>query len=201
MPNITPDFIPHEEFHKGNWLFSSARPYWYYFRRGKRNKAITYGNFLKSVDKPLRNLVRFLHGKGLATTPSCSGHCWSERDFNRIYEALERDSRDIRNGGLSLVDIETGERLRYRNKRYDLPWTRARFRRLMLTQQREGIIGIRTGRQRKLKEKLLGIRMKHAHVYEKDGIVFIHVTRDARGKSSKRWERITAAVKKAWDQG
>src|SRR5215213_6746561 len=105
--SITPALIPHSEFHTGRWLLPVERPGWYYFQKKKSHHTITNKDFLKSVDKPLRKVVRLLHKKGIKTTPSCSGHHISERNLEKIYLALEKDKEDIRNGGLQLKDIET----------------------------------------------------------------------------------------------
>src|SRR4030095_6334738 len=106
---ITPRLIPHAAFHTGIWLLSVERPDWYYFMEKKNKNIISDKHFIKSVDKPLRKLVRFLHKRGIKTTPSCSGHHISERNLENIYDSLEKDRDQIRSTGLKLKDSETGK--------------------------------------------------------------------------------------------
>src|SRR5690242_20563429 len=105
---ITPALIPHEHFHKGIWLQPVDLPCWYYFMKMKNENDIKNKDFLDSVDAPLKELVSFLHQRGLKTTPSCSGHHKSAKNFEKIYDVLEKDKEEIRNEGLELKDIETG---------------------------------------------------------------------------------------------
>src|SRR5204862_7330019 len=104
---ITPEFIPHEQFHKGIWLQPVNRPSWYYFMKMKSTNDIKNEDFMESVDAPLKELVSFLYQRDIKTTPSCSGHHKSEMNFEEIYDALEKDKEEIRNNGLQLKDIET----------------------------------------------------------------------------------------------
>jgi hypothetical protein len=45
----------------------------------------------------LKELVSFLQLSGYKTTPSCSGHHRSEKNFEKVYDDLERIKEDIRN--------------------------------------------------------------------------------------------------------
>jgi hypothetical protein len=151
---ITPALIPHTDFHKGTWLLPVQRAEWYYFLNKKSNNAITNKNFLKSVDKPLRSLVKWLHKKGIKTTASCAGHHISERNLEKIYSDLQMDRDEIRNGGLELKDIETGKLYRYRNANYHLPWSKEKFLDEVIPYQKTGVIGLRLGNRKKIKEEI-----------------------------------------------
>src|SRR5215510_414118 len=140
---VTPALIPHNEFHTGAWLLPATRPEWYYFMEKKNQNTIANKNFLKSVDKPLRELVKWLHKKGIKTTPSCAGHHISERNLEKIYTDLQKDGEAIRNGGLQLKDIETGRLYLYRNSRYNLPWNKQNFLDEVIVYQKSGVIGLR----------------------------------------------------------
>jgi hypothetical protein len=190
---ITPAFIPHDRFHKGVWLQSVKRPGWYYFLEKENDNVITNGDFAESVDPPLRELVRFLHGRGIRTTPSCAGHHKSEGNFETIFDQLEQDKADIRNGGLELKDVESGDRFVYREKNYSLPWSRKTFIDRILDYQSNGVIGIRAGEREK--EQLLQIRLPGVRVEEIDSIVFIFTEEDPRESIAEKWSRITLTVK------
>ncbi len=190
---VTPEFIPHDQFHKGKWLQSVRRPGWYYFMEKENENVITNEQFLESVDGPLKELVSFLHRRGVRTTPSCAGHHKSEGNFEAIYDQLMQDKKDIRNGGLELKDVETGERYVYSEKNYTLPWSRENFIGGVLGYQAGGVIGIRAaGRE---KEKLLQIRLPGVEVKEKDSIVFIFTGADPAESIAEKWRKITLEVK------
>src|SRR5215510_7778426 len=139
---VTPALIPHNEFHTGAWLLPATRPEWYYFMEKKNQNTIANKNFLKSVDKPLRELVKYLHKKGIKTTPSCSGHHISERNLEKVYSGLEKDREEIRNGGLQLKDIESGRMYLYKDSGFDLPWSKEIFLEKVTEYQQNGIIGL-----------------------------------------------------------
>ena len=115
---ISPDLVPHSEFHAGVWLQSIERPSWYYFKKKQNRNIITNKNFITSLDTPLRELVKLLHKKGIRTTPSCSGHHLRERNLEKIYQDLKTDRREIRSSGLRLKDVETGQISFYKDKTY-----------------------------------------------------------------------------------
>jgi hypothetical protein len=192
---ITPGFIPHTSFHKGRWLLSASHPYWYYFLKRKNPNRITNKSFPDSIDEPLKELVQFLHEIGIKTTPSCSGHHFSEKNFDIIYENLEKDKEEIRNGGLKLMDIETGISYLYKNQNYRLPWSRDKFLQDAKAYQQKGIIGIRTGNRKKLKRKLLEIQVEGAEIREQEGIIFIYISENAKGENRETWRKITAEIK------
>ncbi len=190
---ISPAFIPHEQFHEGIWLQSVKRPSWYYFMKMKNTNDISNEDFPGSVDAPLKELVSFLHQLGIKTTPSCSGHHRSEKNFEKIYDALEKDEEEIRNEGLELKDIETGEIYSYKNERYILPWKRKYFLDKVLKYQEKGVLGIRCGDAQK--EKILQLHIPHVKIVEKDSIIFIHTNENSTEEIAARWKLITEEIK------
>ena len=191
---ISPDLIPHTQFHKGIWLLSPSRPHWYYFMKKATPHEVSNNDFLESVDKPLRELVKFLHHKGIKTTPSCAGHHKSEKNFEKIYDALKSDKSHIRNGGLKLKDIETGEFYLYCDKKYVLPWNRETFLHDVLSYQRNGIIGIIIGKKLKIKRRILSLNIKGVTIRDKDPIIFISTS----GDDHSIWKKITLEIKKCF---
>jgi len=195
---ITPALIPHAEFHTGIWLLPVDRPEWYYFMK-KENKNIVYdNNFLKTVDKPLRKLVKFLHQRGIRTTPSCSGHHISERNLEKIYDSLEKDKEIIRTCGLKLRDVETGKIYELKDRNYSLPWGREEFIEKVSTYQQKGVIGLRFKKLRNAKALVLNSRIDGVTIEERDGIVFIFTNEDNKGDNRRTWREITRMVKRAF---
>jgi hypothetical protein len=195
---ITPGFIPHEDFHKGKWLLPDSNPHWYYYLKKQNSNRITNRSFIESVDGPLKELVQFLQDKGIKTTPSCAGHHFSEKNFEMIYDHLEKDKDKIRNGGLKLTDIETGVGYLFKKENYRLPWTKDQFLRDAITYQQKGIIGMRLGNRKKIKERILDIKMEGVEIHEKSSIIFISVGDKAKGENREIWKKITAEIKNAF---
>jgi hypothetical protein len=193
---VTPDLIPHALFHTGAWLLPVERPYWYYFGKKRNSNTIRNKDFIKSVDGPLKELVEFLHGKGIRTTPSCSGHHISERDLKKIYEALEEDSHDIRNGGLDLSDIETGHSYLFRDKNYSLPWEKEDFLEKVETYQQKGVLGMHLENRKQIKGQLLALNQKGVTITQKGSLLFIFTDESQQAAIIETWNKITAEVKK-----
>ena len=192
---ISPELISHEKFHKGLWLLSPQHAGWYYFAKKNNPCEVTAKNFIKTVDGPLRKLVKLLHKYKIVTTPSCAGHHIGERNLEKIYDSLEEDKKHILNGGLELKDVQTGNTFLYRNKDYKLPWGRKTFIRKLSSYQHHGIIGLKFGRLKKLKEKILSLKIKGSKIYEKDGIVFIFVKGYKDVGNERIWGEVTRKIK------
>jgi hypothetical protein len=192
-PKITPELIPHQQFHKGIWLLSVNRPQWYYFMQTKQRHPIMNEHFLESVDPPLKELVNFLHHSGIETTPSCAGHHKGVKEFEKIYEALQEDKKEIKSNGLQLKDIESGKIYLYRNKHYELPWNKEVFLNKVLKYQENGIVGIRAPEN--VKDKMLHIYIPGVKIREKDSIVFIETIEHSLLGVWKKWKKITREIK------
>jgi len=190
---ISPAFIPHEQFHEGIWLQSVERPHWYYFMKMKNTNDITNKHFPESVDAALKELVGFLHERGIKTTPSCSGHHRSEKNFEKVYDDLEKDKEDIRNKGLQFKDVETQKIYSYRNSRYKLPWTREHFLDVVVSYQEKGVLGIRYDGAGK--ERILQLNIPRVKIVEKDSIIFIHTHEETTEDIAARWKLITEKIK------
>lgn len=190
---ITPGLIPHQQFHKGSWMLSVKRPSWYYYMESEKQHPITDEHFLESVDPPLKELISFLHHLGIETTASCAGHHKSEKEFEKIYDALEKDKGEITTGGLKLKDIESGKIYLYRNKNYHLPWSRKKFLDKVIRYQENGIIGIKPFGE--VKERMLHIHIPRVKIRERDSIVFIETSEHSLRKIWNKWRKITREVK------
>jgi hypothetical protein len=197
---ITPELIPHSEFHTGIWLRSTGKEGWYYFVKKHNKNLVTSIDFLQSVDEPLRDLVKFLQQKGIRTTPSCAGHHINEKDIERVYRSLIEDGRKIRNGGLTLKDVQTGEEYFYREKAYNLPWNETDFKKKLKRYQQKGVLGIRLGNRKKLKNDLLKLASEGFNVIERDSLVLILTDEKRQEDNNKKWKEITARVKEIFVQ-
>jgi hypothetical protein len=197
---ITPDLIPHSEFHKGIWLLSAKRPSWYYFKRQKkRNRKVTNRNFIASVDPPLKKLVSILHKRKIGTTPSCAGHNMRDRNFEIIFPDLEKDAEEINAGGLEMKDVETGESFLYRDPTYHLPWTKEEFVNALSLYQHKGVLGIRTGHRRKLSDRLQAISVDGVRIIKEPGVVLIFTNEENQHEIEETWKQVTEAVVRCVD--
>jgi hypothetical protein len=195
MNAITPEFIPHDNFHKGSWLISVMRPAWYYFREGNNMNRITNPHFMKSVDGALKPIVRFLHKNGIKTTPSCAGHHRGEKNYDHIYDALKADEKEIRGDGLLLRDVETGEKLLFKNAEYKLPWTRRQFNSGAMKYQQTGVLGIRFGKRYRLREAIMKINLPNVIIKEVDQVTLL-LTVNNKGYNQAIWEKLTSIIKR-----
>ncbi len=194
---ITPELIPHSHFQNGIWLLPVNGSNWYYFLKKKNTNTISNNDFIESVDGPLKELVKFLHRKKIKTTPSCAGHHLGTNNLKNKYKGLYEDGKHIKNGGLQLMDIQNRKLYNYQDKNYQLPWNKEEFVTELRSYQQKGIIGLRLGNRKTVKEKLLKLKIEGVSVTEKDKILFISINETSREKNKKKWKEITKAVKES----
>lgn len=197
MHQPTPELIPHTEFHKGRWLLPVDGADWYYFMKKPGKHEPSRKGFLSSVDRPLRELVRFFQGKKLRTTPSCSGHHFKSEEFEKIYDALEQDRDKVNTSGLELKDVETGESYFFKDASYRLPWSKQDFLEKIKRYQQTGVIGFETG-NKEVKDELLKLHIDGARVMIEDDMVFVLTYKNEHGDNDNLWHSITRKIKSAF---
>jgi len=110
--------IPHEVFHKYDW-YLSEHSNWYFHKYSDNENIITTGNkFAESVDDLLKPIIDVLHGKGVRTTASCSGHFYSRDEYVKVFFQLEMIEQLVKTTGVEFTNIETGETLFIYNPEY-----------------------------------------------------------------------------------
>ena len=191
---ITAALIPHNRFHTGIWLLAKGNPSWYYFKKKKNKNQIYNSFFYKTLDKPLRKLVRILHKNGIITTPSCSGHHISERDLLMIYKNLKKDEQLIRTEGLTFTDVETSTEYYYYSKNYRLPWSRKAFLETVAIYQQKGVLGLRLGSRRKIKDRICQMKIDGVTVEDMGSLVLILVNDGNAGNNKDVWAKITRQI-------
>ena len=95
---------------------------WYYHGDRESISLPENPDFEDTVDPDLKPLVEFLHLRRIPTTPSCSGHFPDEDHFKKIWRKLTLEKDLIRTKGLPLEDVETGEKVLFKDPEYELPW-------------------------------------------------------------------------------
>jgi hypothetical protein len=139
---ISPDFTPHEEFHKHRWLAPSEGT-WYYKLKDLRPCTVPKNpSFTETLDPELKELVTFLHSKKIPTTPSCAGHFNPVEQWSEVYDELESHKNLIRNQGLELKDPEDGSKYTLNNPNYELPWNKKAFVERAKEHAKFGVLGI-----------------------------------------------------------
>jgi hypothetical protein len=139
---ISPDFTPHEEFHKHRWLLPSGGT-WYYKLKDLRPCVIPKNSkFSQSLDPELKQLVDFLHSKKIPTTPSCAGHFTSDDEWSTVFDSLSDQKEKIKTTGLELIDPEDGSRYNLKNSNYELPWDKKAFVERAKEHSKFGVLGI-----------------------------------------------------------
>jgi hypothetical protein len=191
--NISPQLLPHSEFHKVTWLRSVERPSWYYYKKQRTNSAICNKHFLSSVDEPLCELVSLLHKKGIKTTPSCSGHHIKERNLEKIFANLQEDASIINTSGIHMTDVESGESQHYKDKYYRLPWDKYDFVKELSEYQHKGVLGLRI-EDEMLKSYVKELQFNGVRVKEDEGIVFIFTNEENAFDIRAIWKAVTAEI-------
>lgn len=140
---LSPDFIPHQDFHKGYWLNINEPNPWYYFFPTVRSYDIPKDyKFYDSLDRDLLNITKLLHNYKIPTTPSCSGHFSPPEYYVDIYSKLKQNEDKIRSNGVILNNKETSKNYYYKNPSYTLPWSQNEFVDRSLDYQTKGVLGI-----------------------------------------------------------
>ena len=110
------------------WYMSPQHKSWYYHTPRSAPSEELSPKFLEAtLDPPLRLLALGLNSLGYVTLPSCSGHYLKEEEANDAYDHLVSDSKIIRNEGLELIDVESGNILVHQDTSWHLPWDRRAF--------------------------------------------------------------------------
>lgn len=135
---ISSDLIPHNQFHKGQWLRSRSQ--WYYFYQCERQyKLPTTEAFYQTIDEQLLPLVKYLHSKSIPTTPSCQGHFFTEDYYKELYRRLCIDAELINSSGLVMQNDDMD--FTYINQQYKLPWIESEFLQQTQDYQTNGVLG------------------------------------------------------------
>lgn len=142
LEKASPDFVPHETFHKYSWVKPEKSQWYYSIKRDSPIEIPRSRKFYESLDSPLRESVEILHRKGIPTTPSCSGHFNPDSFYNKIYRDLCSDEEKIRDEGIRLKDPETNNSYIYKNPNYRIPWDQKSFMEISREHGKRGIIGI-----------------------------------------------------------
>ena len=135
------DLIPHNQFHTGYW-YKSNLSNWYYFKEQSREYKINPNFNHTSVDKNLQKLVKLFHSKGIPTTPSCSGHILPDAYFKDLFKTIKIQETIIRTIGLDLINIETAEKVKFKNENYKFLYNEEFFLKSVQPYSKRGVLGV-----------------------------------------------------------
>jgi hypothetical protein len=186
---LNPNIIPHKDFHKGIWLRSNKSP-WYFFYKIKRDYKIP-GNdkFYDTVDENLYDIIKLLHSKNIPTTPSCSGHIVSPKYYSNLFDTIKLVKNDIEDGGVKLLDPESGDKYFYKNRNYRLPWDKDEFIDSMDKYQKIGVLGFVD------KNNLHNSLSNRINVTNDDGITLIHTKSNSENEIKNNWNNVLKLIK------
>lgn len=116
------EFVPPQDFGTKEW-WEAERPGARWFYHSPRYfHAPAKGVDLSTVDADLVDVVVGLHRLGLTTGPSCAGHAVEAPYTQQLYRALKLDEALVRDRGLTLRNVESGDRVLWARPSYRLPW-------------------------------------------------------------------------------
>jgi len=173
---ISPDFIPHENFHMYKWLAPKlGKNKWYYQQKSNGIlTASTHRKFGETLDPLIKESVLEFNRRGIPTTPSCSGHFNDEEYYRVIYDGLEEELGEIRSSGILLVDPETGKEIFFKDPDYILPWTKESFTEKAREHGKIGVLGFHDP-EMKYYNMLENGRIPHSQIM-RDGDISIFIT-------------------------
>ena len=127
-PDMSVAAVKFRDMPNKRWFVSPHHDMWYYHvpRRGSTHE-LDIHELSETLDPCLRDLALSLNARGCRTLPSCQGHYHTPERLSRAYDALLFDASQIRDMGLELRDVETGEVVVFSDPGWDLPWTRERY--------------------------------------------------------------------------
>lgn len=192
----SPDFTPHEEFHKYRWLLPNSGSWYYKLKDFKPCVLPKDPDFAKSLDPKLRTVVDFLHSKKIPTTPSCSGHFYSPDEWEMKYNELEDNAKEIRKNGLRLHDPEDGHKFQIsQNPKYSLPWTKKAFIERANEHSKFGVLGMYDPGNFFAK-RIQSQRIPNSQL-KKDGALTLFMTSPRTpSQLNECWQKFTEAVTK-----
>jgi len=173
--------------------------YDYYYHVPKKNNIINTDKLLDSIDKDIYEIVRIAHEKGLSTNSSCQGHFFTIEELKQKYKKAKEDEKQIRDNGLILENVETGEHIIWQQSDYKFPYTQTKYIEIMRKKPR-GYLPIY------LHEKTCGICKKLDDkdiTYEFDkniGLLEFHVDEINESKQLDLWNDITDVFKNYYDK-
>jgi hypothetical protein len=138
----SPDFVPHEIFHKYSWLIPEGSNWYYWIDRKSTIQIPKSKSFYDTLDDPLKDSVFLLHEKGIPTTPSCSGHFNPDSFYEKVFDSLKGEEKEIRGSGIKLKDPESDSIYVYKDLKYRIPWTKESFLEISKDHGRRGVIGV-----------------------------------------------------------
>ena len=181
------DLIPQKDFHKGYWHRSNTSN-WYYFKEEERSYSIPENFNYKTVDEDLREIVFDAHQKGFFTTPSCSGHNFSETYFSLLFDKIKEEEYLINTTGLELNNIETNAKLLYLDQKYIFKYSKKEFIKKIIPYHKVGILGIQGN------FSYINSRDNYTVFFE-DGITFFQVS----DKHTDNWKTLHRHLSSIWD--
>jgi hypothetical protein len=186
---LNPDFIPHDEFHKGFWL-KTPRCDWFFFLNQPRKFEIpTSSKFYTTLDDGLKDLVQLLHKNKIPTTPSCTGHIQNKDKHIDIFDSINGLKDKVKKDGVIMFNPETSGKFFYKNPKFSLPFSRNEFLERINEYEKWGVLGIVDNQD--LFEKI----QKEIPVNKLDDILLIFTKGDTQKKIDKNWSEITKIFK------
>lgn len=194
LDKASPDFVPHEIFHKYSWVKPEESEWYYSVKRSSPIEIPKSRKFYDTLDDELREGVEILHKKGIPTTPSCSGHFNPDSFYNRIYKSLCSEEGEIREKGIRMKDPETNRNYIYKDPNYRLPWDNNSFLEISKEHGKRGIIGIMDPSS-EIQRFLMESPGKNCQITRNGNITFFVTSPEDKKDLKSSWEYFNNSIK------
>ena len=195
LDKASPDFVPHEIFHKYSWIKPEESEWYYSIKRNSPIEIPRSRKFYDTLDDSLKEGVEILHRKGIPTTPSCSGHFNPDSFYSNIYKSLCSEENDIREKGIKLKDPETNKSYIYQDPNYRIPWDQKSFLEISREHGKKGIIGIMDPLG-KIQRCLMESPGRNCQIVRDGNLTFFITSPEDKKSLDSSWEYFNSSVKK-----
>jgi len=195
LDKASPDFVPHEIFHKYSWVKPEESEWYYSIKRNSPIEIPRSRKFYDTLDDELREGVEILHRKGIPTTPSCSGHFNPDSFYSKIHKSLCSEETDIRERGIRLKDPETNKSHIYKDPNYRIPWDQKSFLEISREHGKKGIIGIMDPLG-EIQRCLMESPGKDCQITRNGNLTFFITSPKDKKSLDSSWEYFNSSIKK-----
>ena len=179
-----------------DWYYSDDHNLWYYYKN-RKDDTFNSAELDDTLDKNIKNIVKFLNNNGYDTLPSCEGHNRSKNFIDKAWKNLLSDMKKIRTTGLWLHNCENDNKFFLMDPNWKIPFSYSEFSKICIGEKEVvGYIGFYCD-DKKVFRLLRGLFSGNSYVSVRfDGkvIEIFNKTKDVDIRD-KNWNSISKALR------